>query len=77
MKPSVLISLFIVGAVLIAIPPFFGYLHTLEVVELMKEGANRVTLNGSISSGYSFACWGAGVLMILVGVIGAFQTNDS
>jgi hypothetical protein len=75
MKPSVLISLFIVGAVLIAIPPFFSHLHTKEVVDLLKEGANQVTLRGGISSEYSFACWGAGALVILVGIIGAFKTT--
>ncbi len=77
MKSSVLITLFIVGLAIIAIPPLFNYLHTQQVVDLLKEGANRVNLGGAVSSEYSFACWVAGAVVILTGIVGAFKTKEN
>jgi len=68
MKPPVAITLIVVGAALIAVPPMVTAWQAYLEVQALIHGARLGIGDGDISDLYRFACWLAGVAMILVGV---------
>jgi len=77
MKASVSIALIIMGALLIMTPPASDYLLQRQVTQLLaRYETGNVRLAGRMSSVYRFGCWGAGILMIGVGVVGSFGRKE-
>lgn len=70
MKPTVAITLILVGALFIVTPPISDYMHEQSVVRLLeKPGVNNVNLSiPAMSEMYRFGCWATGVVMILISI---------
>jgi hypothetical protein len=78
MKPSVAISLIIMGSIVIITPPISDYLLNKELVELVsKEGVNRANLDNFLSGNYRLGCWLAGLIMIVFAVYGSLQKKSN
>ena len=70
MKPSVAITIIIVGGVLIALPPLAEYLRQSEMAELLaKPEISKVNLGDPMDRGYRWACMWCGVAMIATSII--------
>ncbi len=70
MKPSVAITLIIVGGILIALPPIADYLRQSEMAELLaKPEISKVNLEEPMDHGYRWTCLLCGVSMIATSVI--------
>lgn len=68
MKSSVAITLIIVGATLIAVPPLATAWHAYVEVQALIHGAQLGLGDGDIGDLYRFACWLPGVAMIAIGI---------
>ena len=70
MKPAVAITLIIVGAILIALPPISDYLWRADTIRLLqKPGVSNVQLQGQMGDDYRAACFLAGAVVIAVACI--------
>lgn len=74
MKPAVAITLILAGTLLILTPPIADYFWRADAVKvLQKPGVDRVNLRGEISESYAAACYLAGAVMIVVGIVGSWR----
>jgi hypothetical protein len=68
MKPSVAITLIIVGAALIAVPPLVTAWQAYVAAQALIHGGILGIGIGDIGDLYRFACWLPGIAMIFVGI---------
>jgi len=68
MKPSVAITLIIMGAVLIAVPPLITAWQAYCDAQALIHGAQLALWVGDIGDLYRFACWLPGIAMIAIGI---------
>jgi hypothetical protein len=68
MRPSVAITLIIMGAALIAVPPLTTAWRGYCQAQALSHGGMLGIGEGDIGDLYRFVCWLSGVLMIIIGI---------
>lgn len=70
MRPIVAITLILVGAFLIALPPLSDHLHESNIVRLLERpGTTNVRVGvESMSEMYRFGCWATGALVMGISI---------
>jgi len=77
MKSSVAITLIVVGALLVMLPPVSDYLYTAKVAEaLSRPGVTSVDLDGKMGDLYRIGCILLGAFMIVPAIMGSIGSPD-
>ena len=70
MKSAIAITLIVVGAILIALPPISDYFWRADTIRLLQQpSVSNVHLEGQMGDDYRVACFVAGAIMIAVACI--------
>jgi hypothetical protein len=73
MKSSVAVAMIISGTILLLAPYVSSVIGTHQVALLIAQLGKDVDLKGNMPSWYDGACFVAGILMVLTGVVASFR----
>ena len=77
MKPVAAVSLIISGAMFVLAPYVANLVSMSQLAYVMAQTDRTVSLKSNLPGWYDVACFIAGAVMILVGVIGSVQRSDA